>query len=424
MSSIEAALAYMSTAWQGSKLGLDRTVRLLKALGNPQDKLKFVHITGTNGKGSTAAMIESVLRHSGYKTGLFTSPAITRFNERIRINGEDIPDEDVVSLVEMMKPIAAAMDDDTPTEFEVVTAMAMQYFCDQKVDIAVLEVGMGGRGDSTNVIKTPEAAVFAAIGLDHTDFLGDTLEKIAREKAGIIKEGTSVISYPQPEEAAAVIREACEQTHSTLYTVKEEDVTVKKCDLTGCTFDFAGMKDLFVPLCGTYQPSNAAVAITAAKALAEKGWNITEESIRAGIGSVRWLGRFEVLRTEPPVILDGSHNPHGISATVKTLKEQFGDRKIIFVVGVMADKDVHGIFESLVPLAKEFHAVTPHNVRSMAAKDLAKLLESLGSTAYGYDTIEEGIRQAIENAGDTYPVVAIGSLYFSNDIRTALKEFL
>ena len=422
--SIEAALEYMQTAWQGSKLGLERNVRLLDALGNPQDKLKFVHVTGTNGKGSISAMIESVLRKSGYKTGLFTSPAITRFNERIRINGEDIPDGDVEYLVDKMKPIADAMNDDTPTEFEVVTAMAMQYFYEQKVDIAILEVGMGGRGDSTNVIRTPEAAVFAAVGLDHTEFLGDTIQDIAREKSGIIKESTSVVSYPQKEEVTEVLLEACAKTYSILYEVKEEDVAVKHCDLTGCTFDFKEMKDMFVPLCGTYQPFNAAVAITAAKALAAKGWKITEESIREGIANVRWLGRFEVMRREPPVILDGSHNPHGISATVKTLKEQFGDRKIIFVTGVMADKDVHGIYESLVPLAKEFHAVTPHNVRSMAAKDLADLLTGLGSTAYSHDSIEDGIRQALENAGDSFPVVAIGSLYFSNDIRTALKKYL
>jgi len=422
--SIEAALEYMQTAWQGSKLGLERTVRLLDALGNPQDKLKFVHVTGTNGKGSISAMIESVLRKSGYKTGLFTSPAITRFNERIRINGEDIPDKDVEYLVDKMKPIADAMNDDTPTEFEVVTAMAMQYFYEQKVDIAILEVGMGGRGDSTNVIRTPEAAVFAAVGLDHTEFLGDTIQDIAREKSGIIKESTTVVSYPQKEEVTEVLLEACAKTYSILYEVKEEDVAVKHCDLTGCTFDFKEMKDMFVPLCGTYQPFNAAVAITAAKALAAKGWKITEESIREGIANVRWLGRFEVMRREPPVILDGSHNPHGISATVKTLKEQFGDRKVIFVTGVMADKDVHGIYESLVPLAKEFHAVTPHNVRSMAAKDLADLLTGLGSTAYSHDSIEDGIRQALENAGDSFPVVAIGSLYFSNDIRTALKKYL
>jgi len=302
--------------------------------------------------------------------------------------------------------------------------MAMQYFYEQKVDIAILEVGMGGRGDSTNVIRTPEAAVFAAVGLDHTEFLGDTIQDIAREKSGIIKESTTVVSYPQKEEVTEVLLEACAKTYSILYEVKEEDVAVKHCDLTGCTFDFKEMKDMFVPLCGTYQPFNAAVAITAAKALAAKGWKITEESIREGIANVRWLGRFEVMRREPPVILDGSHNPHGISATVKTLKEQFGDRKVIFVTGVMADKDVHGIYESLVPLAKEFHAVTPHNVRSMAAKDLADLLTGLGSTAYSHDSIEDGIRQALENAGDSFPVVAIGSLYFSNDIRTALKKYL
>ena len=421
--SVEAALEYMRTAWTGSKLGLERTVHLLDALGNPQDSLKFVHITGTNGKGSTAAMIESILRNAGYKTGLFTSPTITTFNERIRINGEDIPDDDLENLIVRMKPIADAMDD-TPTEFEVVTAMTMLYFLEQKVDIAVLEVGMGGRGDSTNVIKTPEAAVFAAIGLDHMEYLGDTIEKITEVKAGIIKEGTSVISYPQQPEVSAVLQEACRKTHSTFKEVNEKDVVVKHCDLTGCTFDFGGFTDLFVPLCGTYQPYNAAVAVTAAKALAEKEWKITDDSIRKGIGTVKWLGRFEVMRSEPPVILDGSHNPHGISATVKTLKEQFGDQKIIFVVGVMADKDVHGIFESLAPLAKEFHAVTPHNVRSMAANDLARLLQGLGCTAAGYDSIEEGIRLALEHAGDTYPVVAIGSLYFSNDIRTALKKYL
>lgn len=409
--------------WFGSRLGLERVEYILKALGNPEKKLKFVHIAGTNGKGSTAACMAAVLKEAGYKTGLYTSPYIIRFNERMQINGEQIPDERLSEITGRVRPIAEAMTEDVPTEFEIITAVAMEYFAEEECDIVVLEVGLGGEFDATNVIEAPELAVITAIGLDHTKELGPTLADIARAKAGIIKDGCDVVVYGnEPEEAERVFEAVCRERNARLTVTDFSSVNVKKCDLDHIIFDYDGQEELLLPLIGSYQPKNAAVAITALKALRNKGWSITDENIRDGLRDVKWPGRFEVLLRKPVFVIDGAHNPHGIDAARDSIKAHFGDEKMIFLVGVMADKDVPSMMKVLAPMAREIVTVTPNNPRAMEAGELAARIREYGAEAEACETIQTGVDRVLELAGDEGTICALGSLYFSSDVRDAVKN--
>jgi len=420
--SYESTLEYIhNVKWQKSKPGLSRTRELLAALGNPEKKLKFVHIAGTNGKGSTAACTAAILKEAGYKTGLYTSPYIIRFNERMQINGEQISDAELEEIVDMIRPHAESMED-VPTEFEMITAVAMQYFYNNKVDIVVLEVGLGGELDSTNVIETPDCAVITAIGLDHTEFLGNTTAEIAKTKAGIIKENGQVAVYPAEDDVINAIAEKCKAVNSTMTVVDPELIKVHSVELEGCRFDFDTFKDLFVPLAGTYQPYNASLAITACRLLRNKGWNISDEAIAKGVSQVKWPGRFEVLRHDPVFILDGAHNPHGIKGAVESIRAHFGDKKLTFVIGVMADKDVENMIGMVVPLAKEFYTARPDNPRAMQADELARRLEGCGAKAIACDSVADAVNKAIASVGADGAVVALGSLYFSAEIREAVAK--
>lgn len=415
-------LAYIeSEKWTWHKPGLSRTRELLKALGNPEKKLKFAHIAGTNGKGSTAASMASVLRKAGYRTGLYTSPYIISFNERMQVDGEMITDEELAAIVEKIRPFADAMED-TPTEFELITAIAMQYFLDKKCDIVVLEVGLGGELDSTNVIDVPEVAVITAIGLDHVEYLGHTLPEIASAKAGIIKGGPVAFYGGEPEVEEVFIKK-CRETNSPLQIVDRSRLHVHSIDLDACVFDFEPYHNIRLPLVGTYQPYNAALAITALELMREKGWKISDQNIIDGLNDVYWPGRFEVIDRSPVFVLDGAHNSHGIRATAASLTQHFKDQKLVFLLGVMADKDVDVMMDCIAPLAKSFVTVRPDNDRAMAAADLAKFLnDRYGKPATPRDTIDDGVALARELAGPDGVVVALGSLYFSGDIRKAVEK--
>ncbi len=418
----DETLSYIhSVKWQGSKPGLNRTRELLKRLGNPEKRLKFVHIAGTNGKGSTAACISSVLRAAGYKTGLYTSPYVLRFNERMQINGTQISDEELCELTEKIRPCADSMTD-TPTEFELITALGMEYFAKNSCDIVVLEVGLGGELDSTNVIDTPEVAVITAIGLDHTKELGATVAKIAMAKAGIIKPGGEVVIYGGENGEEPVFEKVCREKGARLHMTDFSKLKIKSRTLEGFTIDFGELRDIFVPLAGTYQPYNAAVAIRALKVLQSKGYAITDDIIRHGLSKVYWPGRFEVLRKSPVFILEGAHNPHGIKAAAESLKTHFEGQKIVFLVGVMADKDLSHMISYLAPIAERFIAVRPGNPRAMAAEELAGRLLKTKVPAEASLTIEEGVRNAIFAAGADGVVCALGTLYFSGDIREAVEK--
>lgn len=414
----EESLNYIhSVNWMGSKPGLSRTTHLLEKLGNPHKGLKFIHIAGTNGKGSTASMLSSILTRAGYKTGLYTSPYINRFNERMRVNGIDITDEEVAELATLMKPLTDEMTEDRPTEFETITGMAMEFFKRRQVDIVILEVGLGGLLDSTNVIDPPELAIITAMGYDHTKELGETMTEIAGEKGGIIKENCDVVIYGQDPEAESVFRRIAAEKSATIYKPDFSKITAKSCDLDGQTFDYADRKDLRIPLIGSYQLKNTSVVLTAVDVLRSKGWNIPEEVVREGLANTFWPARFEVLSKDPVFIVDGGHNPHGITGTAESLRKLFPDRKFIFVTGVMADKDVEKILGLIVPIAERFITVCPDNPRAMKADVLAERIKALGVDAQPAETVAAGVAKAIEIAGKDGIVCALGSLYMSGDIR-------
>lgn len=418
--SYESALSYIhSVKWQKRKPGLSRTRALLTALGNPERRLKFVHVAGTNGKGSTSAMIASCLRASGYRVGLYTSPYINRFNERIQVNGVPISDSALERLVNAIREKADSMED-SPTEFEIITAIAFLYFLQQCCDIVVLEVGLGGTLDSTNVIGVPECAVITALGMDHVKELGPTLADIASAKAGIIKNGGRVVYYGGAPEADEVITRVCRMRQNDLYIVDFDQLVIQESNLDDTTFDFEGLKGLKIPLIGWYQPKNAATAITALKVLRGRGWDIPEQSIREGLKNVQWPGRFELLRKEPPLILDGSHNAHGMKATVESLRHSFPGETFTFLFSVMADKDVEEMISLLAPLAKQFVTVAANNPRAMGAETLAEKLRGSGLRAVPAESIPAGVSLALELAQGG-PVCALGTLYFSGDVRQAVE---
>ena len=418
----EQAIEYIhSVFWKGSIPGLGRTQELLKRMGNPEKKLKFIHIAGTNGKGSTAAMTASILRKAGYRTGLYTSPYIYRFHERMQINGEQISDEDLVEITEFVKPHADAMAE-SPTEFELVSCIAFEYFARKKCDIVVLEVGMGGALDSTNVIEVPEVAVITNIGLDHTDYLGDTVEKIAETKAGIFKEGGNAVVYRSTPSVEAVFEEVCAQRNVSLKKADFDSLVLKSHSLEGQIFDCGNRKDIALPLLGDHQLHNASVVLSVIDTLIEKGWNITEQNIYDGIRDVSWPGRFDIVGHDPLFIIDGGHNPQCIEALEKNIRDYLTDRTVIALTGVLADKDYGEMYRPMMPLISEFVCITPPNPRKLEAVELAEHLRRVGATATPCDSIEAGVRTAIEKAGKDGVVLCFGSLYTIGDIRNALLE--
>ncbi len=418
--SYDEAMDYIHhVTWRGSRLGLERTRELLDRIGNPHQKLKFIHVAGTNGKGSTCAMIAKTLTLAGYQTGLYISPFINRFNERMQLNGEPISDELLAKITEFVRPHAEAMADH-PTEFELITVIAFEYFLRSKADIVVLEVGMGGELDSTNVIGTPELAVITNIGLDHTRELGPTMTDIAKAKAGIIKQDGDVLIYGLNPEADEVFANACLSRGARLHITDHSRISNVSASLEALSFDCVPYGAVTCGLIGTYQAKNAAVAITALELLQQKGWKIATQHIKDGLRSVRWPARFELLQQNPIFIADGGHNPQGIGAVAESLKEHFPNRKITFLIGIMADKDIPQMIDQLAPLAQEFITVTPDNPRALSADVLAGMLIERGLKATSRGSVEEGIRLAIERAGADGIVCALGSLYLLGDVRALL----
>ena len=418
----QEAIEYIhSFFWKGSIPGLSRTQELLRRMGNPEKKLKFVHIAGTNGKGSTAAMTASILQKAGYRVGLYTSPYIYRFNERIQVDGVQIPDEDVAAVTEYVKQYAEVMEE-KPTEFELVTAIGFEYFARCSCDIVVLEVGMGGALDSTNVIDTPEVAVITNIGLDHTDYLGNTVEAIAETKAGIFKEGGHAVVYRGSESVEAVYERVCAARNISLKKADFETLVRKSHSLEGQVFDCGNRKDLFLPLLGDHQLHNASVVLSVADTLIEKGWNISEQNIRDGIRDVSWPGRFDIVSRDPLFIIDGGHNPQCIDALMTNVRDYLADKRIIALTGVLADKDYGEMYRPMMPYIQEFVCITPPNPRKLGASELAVHLSRVGAKATPCDSIAEGVKTAVEKAGKEGVVLCFGSLYTIGDIRNALFE--
>ena len=421
MNAIEAIEYIHSVCWKGSIPGLGRTQELLSKMGNPEKKLKFVHIAGTNGKGSTAAMTASILQQAGYKVGLYTSPYIYRFHERMQVNGVQISDEDLAAVTEYVQPFAQSMAE-SPTEFELVCCIAFEYFLRKNCDIVVLEVGMGGAFDATNVIEAPEVAVITNIGLDHTDFLGNTLEEIAATKAGIFKEGGNAVIYRGTPGVEKVFEDICAERNVSLRKADFDSLNLLSHGLEGQTFDCGARKALALPLLGIHQLKNAAVVLSVIDTLIDKGWNITEENIREGMRTVSWPGRFDIVGREPLFIIDGGHNPQCIEALVVNIRDYLTDKKVIALTGVLADKDYADMYKPVMPYVREFVCVTPPNPRKLEAAELAKHLQGVGAKATACASIEEGVRTARALAGHDGVVLCFGSLYTIGSIKEALDN--
>ena len=416
------AIEYIhSVCWKGSIPGLGRTQTLLEKMGNPEKKLKFVHIAGTNGKGSTAAMTASILRKAGYRTGLYTSPYIYRFHERMQVDGIEISDEELAEVTEFVKPLADSMEE-SPTEFELVSCIAFEYFYRKQCDIVVLEVGMGGALDSTNVIEVPEVAVITNIGLDHTEYLGDTVEKIAETKSGIFKEGGHAVVYRSSPSVEAVYERVCAERNVSLKKADFDSLVLKSHSLEGQVFDCGSRKNLVLPLLGDHQLHNASVVLAIADTLIEEGWKITEQNIYDGIRDVRWPGRFDIVSRQPLFIIDGGHNPQCIRALEQNIRDYLPDRPLTVLTGVMQDKDYHCMYRGVVPYARSFITVTPDNPRSLPAGELAAYIRKLGAPVTACDTIRGGVSLALEQAGPGGTVLCYGSLYLIGDVETQLRD--
>ena len=416
----QEAIAYIeSVSWKGSIPGLERPQGLLKRMGNPEKELKYIHIGGTNGKGSTCAMLSSILRKAGYKVGLYTSPHLYCFNERIQIGGENISDEDLAAVTEYVKPLAQSMEDE-PTEFELVFCIAVEYFKRKGCDIVVTEVGMGGELDATNVIPAPEVAVITNIGLDHTGFLGNTVEEIAQTKGGIFKEGCSAVIYPSSSSVEAVLEGICKEKNIPCRTTDFTSITPVSHGLEGQTFHYGDRKDLFLPLLGQHQQFNCAMALNVIDVLNEKGWNISEEHIREGLKDTFWPGRFHIVGRDPLFIIDGGHNPQCLEALVKNIEDYLPGKRIIGLSGVLADKDYGEMYLPVLPLIHQFVCITPPSDRKLEAAELAKHLQAVGATATACDTIAQGVAKAKELAGSDGVVLCFGSLYSIGEIQSSL----
>lgn len=451
----------------GMILGLDSIRELLKRLENPQEKLNIIHIAGTNGKGSTASFISNILVESGYKTGLYTSPFLERFNERIRLNGEEIDDQKLADCVAKVKEKAEEMAEEGlqhPTEFEIVTATAFLFYFEEKVDALVLEVGLGGRFDATNVIEKSVLSLIASISRDHIGILGDTVEKIAFEKAGIIKNNGTVILYGQEKSVEDVIKEVCEEKEAHLLKTDNDSIVVKKSNLNNQVFDcidYLGNKheDIKIRLIGEHQTKNALLAIDAAIYLRENGIfeKITEETMREGLLKTKWAGRLEVISEKPLFIIDGAHNIDAANLLSKEIEKHFDESwDKTLILGVLADKEVDAIIKTLAPKFDRVVITLPDSPRSMAVEELAYrtgmycddiiCIENIDEAVeYTYEKIEEiskeekrkineGSRKksSKKSSGKINKkeqakkkvIFAAGSLYLVGHIRTHVKEKL
>jgi len=417
----EEALEYIHGTWKfGNKLGLHNMQKLLGLMGNPQKKLRFVHVAGTNGKGSTSAFIASILMQAGYRTGLYTSPYIQRFTERIRIGSQEIGRDELAAITAFVKKYAdqmVAMGDNHPTEFEVITAIAFEYYFRKACDIVVLEVGLGGRFDPTNIIDTPELAVITTISYDHTDRLGGTLPQIAFEKAGIIKQHGDVLIYSQGREVEQVFEEACDQRGANLYRTDFSGIALHEFGLDGQVFSWDGYDRLRIGLLGRHQINNAVVAVRAAEILAKKGFAISRNDVRKGLENAKWPGRLEVVHKDPVFIIDGAHNPEGAAVLKSFLNEYFPGKPVTFIMGVLSGKDYLSMINTALPGCRRLFTVTPATPKALPAASLADAAASYCNDIQISDTIEEAVRTCIQTAMPDEIICAFGSLYYIGAVR-------
>ncbi len=406
------------------KPGLERVSALCQKLGNPQKDIRFVHVAGTNGKGSFCAMLSSVFREAGYRVGLYTSPHMMRFNERMQVNGQCIEDDMLAEITTKVAPYVDAMED-RPTEFEVVTAIAFVYFQRMNCHVVILETGLGGRLDATNVIEDPIASVITGIDLDHTAILGDTYEKIAYEKAGIMKEKCPVILGDCNERAKDVLLEQAKLRNCPISSVDVTKISDVRYSLDGTAFSYRSYKDISLSLVGTYQPKNCATVIECVEVLNRSGFSISEEQLRLGLHATRWIGRFEILSKDPIIIYDGGHNPQGVSAFVDSLKNVLPNTKVALVCGLLMDKDYEHMVSAYASVADAVFTLTVDSPRALSADALAEILSSNGITATAHQTAEDAVKAAFEYAvTNKLPLVMNGSLYMYSQVIDTVKALI
>ena len=410
----------------GSVLGLESMRELLHRLGDSQNELKFIHISGTNGKGSVLAYLSTILSGAGYRTGRYISPTLFSYRERIQVDGEYIEKE---SLACHVTAIAAAAEDmqkaglPSPTVFEIETALAFLYFKEKRCDIVTLEVGCGGLLDATNVITTTLMEVIASISMDHTDLLGDTLAKIAAQKAGIIKPDTMVVSAQQKSEAAQVIEDTCKEQHCTLQMVDESKISNVHYGAEGQTFSYKTWENVAISLAGSYQIKNAALALEGVEALRKLGYALSDQQVREGLLHTAWRGRFTTLRRDPTVIIDGAHNPAAALELKESLERYFPGKTLYFVMGMFKDKDYAQVIDLTAPLARHIITVeTPGNPRAMPARELAEAVGKVNPSVEWADSVAHGVEKALAMAGKEDAVIVFGSLSFLGEAADAVNE--
>ena len=409
----------------GSVLGLESMRELLHRLGDPQNELKFIHISGTNGKGSVLAYLSTILTGAGYRTGRYISPTLFSYRERIQVDGEYIEKE---SLAHHVTAIAAAAEDmqkaglPSPTVFEIETALAFLYFKEKRCDIVTLEVGCGGLLDATNVITTTLMEVIASISMDHTDLLGDTLAKIAAQKAGIIKPDTMVVSAQQKSEAAQVIEDTCKEQHCTLQMVDESKISNVHYGAEGQTFSYKTWENVAISLAGSYQIKNAALALEGVEALRKLGYALSDQQVREGLLHTAWRGRFTTLRRDPTVIIDGAHNPAAALELKESLERYFPGKTLYFVMGMFKDKDYAQVIDLTAPLARHIITVeTPGNPRALPARELAEAVARVNPSVEWADSVAHGVEKALAMAGKEDAVIVFGSLSFLGEAADAVN---
>lgn len=411
----------------GSVLGLDNMRELLKRLENPQDSLKFVHISGTNGKGSVLAYVSTVFKEAGYRTGRYISPTLFSYREKIQVNESFIGREDLARLTEEVKKAAEEMQNSGkgfPTIFEIETALAFLYFAEQKCDIVILETGLGGALDATNVITTSVMEVITSISMDHMEFLGDTLGKIALQKAGIIKPHTSVVSAVQDMEAMEVIRDVCRKKKCVFDTVDQEQIKDISYGYEGQSFSYKDWKNIKISLMGSYQIKNAALALEAIEALRKLGYELNDKAVYQGMKTAVWKGRFTVISKEPFIIMDGAHNQAAAEELVRSLKLYYPGKKFYYIFGMFRDKDYHQVIRLTAPLAEHIVTVeTPENPRALPAEELKKAVAEVNPSVEAAGSLRMAVNQVMEQIDKDAVIVIFGSLSFLGEAEMAVNRY-
>ncbi|MFO7294668.1 MAG: folylpolyglutamate synthase/dihydrofolate synthase family protein [Clostridia bacterium] len=424
----EEALEFIHGTYRfGSKLGLENIKDLLRRLGNPHERFRAVHVAGTNGKGSVTSMLAHVLHEAGYRVGMFISPYLERFTERIQVDLKEIEPHELARITERVKEKVVEMVSEGknhPTEFEVVTAIGFTYFAERQVDCAVVEVGLGGRLDATNVVN-PLVSVITSISYDHMDVLGDTLEKIAAEKAGIIKQGRPVVTYPQHPEVISVIRRVSRERCAPLFEVDEESIEVVASQVGRQVFNysFGGEKfsNVVIRLTGRHQILNAATALTAVAVLRREGIAIPDDAVYRGMERAVWPGRLEVVRRRPYVILDGAHNESGAQVLASAIKEYYDGKPVTLVIGMLKDKDADAIVKHLCPLAESVIVTKPDSPRAMEPDELAIKVRGYCPDVTVESDIEKAVAMGLKRVAEDGVLLFTGSLYLIGKVRGLLR---